>query len=132
MPQVNFLGSCQVSPWPVKLSQLLCDEQVGGYLGGTGDTNVQGEHVQKLDTYANNALLHCLGNRGNVGILASEENEEPVVVLKDPSHGKYIVVFDPLDGSSNIDTNISTGTIFSVLRRDPASKIPLAMCCSRA
>jgi fructose-1,6-bisphosphatase I len=93
-------------------------------LGGTGDTNVQGEHVQKLDTYANNALLHCLGNRGNVGILASEENEEPVVVLKDPSHGKYIVVFDPLDGSSNIDTNISTGTIFSVLRRDPASKNP--------
>jgi fructose-1,6-bisphosphatase I len=93
-------------------------------LGETGDMNVQGERVQKLDNYANAALLHCVGNRGNVGILASEENEEPVVVLKDPAHGKYVVVFDPLDGSSNIDTNISTGTIFSILRRDPGSGNP--------
>ena len=93
-------------------------------LGETGETNVQGERVQKLDHFANTALLHCLGNRGNVGILASEENEEAVVVMKDPAHGKYIVVFDPLDGSSNIDTNISTGTIFSVLRRTPGSNDP--------
>ena len=89
-------------------------------LGSMEQTNVQGEVVQKLDHYANQTLLNCLGNRGNVGILASEENEEPVVVLKDPEHGKYIVVFDPLDGSGNIDVNISVGTIFSILRRDPA------------
>ena len=88
-------------------------------LGTTGQTNVQGEVVQKLDHFANETLLNCLGNRGNVGVLASEENEEPVVVLKDPEHGKYIVIFDPLDGSGNIDVNVSVGTIFSILRRDP-------------
>jgi fructose-1,6-bisphosphatase I len=93
-------------------------------LGTTGETNVQGESVQKLDHYANAALMHCLGKRGNVGIIASEENEHPEIVLRDPAHGKYIVVFDPLDGSSNIDVNISTGTIFSILRRDPGSKNP--------
>ncbi len=86
-------------------------------LGATGATNVQGEEVQKLDLYANKALLHCLGNRGNVGLLASEENETPVVVLQNPEHGRYIVIFDPLDGSSNIDLNISVGTIFSIFRR---------------
>lgn len=87
-------------------------------LHGTGQVNVQGEIQQQLDVFANNALLHCLGNRGNVGILASEENETPVVVLQNPQAGEYIVVFDPLDGSSNIDLNVSVGTIFSILRRD--------------
>ena len=87
-------------------------------LGATGEENVQGEAVQRLDVFANNALLHCLGNRGNIGVLASEENENPVVVLKNPNAGKYIVIFDPLDGSSNIDLNTSVGTIFSILRRD--------------
>ncbi|MBI3465475.1 MAG: class 1 fructose-bisphosphatase [Planctomycetes bacterium] len=90
-------------------------------LGSTGTTNVQGESVQKLDVLANHALLTCLGNRGNVGILASEENDEPAVVLQDPQYGKYVVIFDPLDGSSNIEANISVGTIFSILRREPGS-----------
>lgn len=84
-----------------------------------GGTNVQGEVVQKLDVIANQALLHCLGNRGNVAVMASEENAEPVMVERDWQHGKYVVVFDPLDGSSNIDVNVSVGTIFSILRRDP-------------
>ncbi|HXY35804.1 MAG TPA: class 1 fructose-bisphosphatase [Planctomycetaceae bacterium] len=87
-------------------------------IGSAGTTNVQGETVQKLDILANQALLSCLGNRGNVGLLASEEDEEPTVTLRDPRYGKYIVVFDPLDGSSNIDVNVSVGTIFSILRRD--------------
>jgi fructose-1,6-bisphosphatase I len=87
-------------------------------LGATADTNVQGERVQKLDVLANQTLLACLGDRGNVGILASEENEEPTVVLQDPNYGKYVVIFDPLDGSSNIDVNVSVGTIFSILQRD--------------
>ena len=97
-------------------------------LGGTEATNVQGETVQKLDVLANQTLLSCLGDRGNVGILASEENEEPMVVLQDPEYGKYVVVFDPLDGSSNIDVNVSVGTIFSILRRDtngPLDRDPL-------
>ena len=87
-------------------------------VGSAGTTNVQGEIVQKLDVLANQALLSCLGSRGNVGVLASEENEEPVVVLGDPHFGKYVVIFDPLDGSSNIDVNVSVGTIFSILRRE--------------
>jgi fructose-1,6-bisphosphatase I len=87
-------------------------------VGSAGITNVQDETVQKLDLVANQALLWCLGNRGNVGVLASEENEEPAVVLSDPRYGKYVVIFDPLDGSSNIDVNVSVGTIFSIFRRD--------------
>jgi fructose-1,6-bisphosphatase I len=88
-------------------------------LGATGDRNVQGETVQKLDVLANQALLHCLGARGNVAVMASEENEEPIVVPRDRQHGRYVVVFDPLDGSSNIDVNVSVGTIFSILEREP-------------
>jgi fructose-1,6-bisphosphatase I len=98
-------------------------------LGPAGGRNVQGEVVQKLDVLANEALLHCLGNRGNVAVMASEENEEPIVVPRDREHGTYVVVFDPLDGSSNIDVNVSVGTIFSVLRRQPdpaAQRDPLA------
>jgi fructose-1,6-bisphosphatase I len=87
-------------------------------VGAVGTTNVQGEAVQKLDILANQALITCLGNRGNVGVLASEENEEPAVVLSDPRYGKYVVIFDPLDGSNNIDVNVSVGTIFSILRRN--------------
>jgi len=86
-------------------------------LGAAGRTNVQGETQQKLDVLANQALLYCLGVRGNVAIMASEEDEEPIIVDRDRKHGKYVVVFDPLDGSSNIDVNVSVGTIFSILRR---------------
>jgi len=97
---------------------------LAGILGVTRETNVQGETVQKLDVIANQTLLQFLGNRGNVAIMASEENEDPVIVERDRKMGKYVVVFDPLDGSSNIDVNVSVGTIFSVLRReqDPSGK----------
>jgi fructose-1,6-bisphosphatase I len=88
-------------------------------VGVAGGKNVQDEVVQKLDVIANNAVMHCLGKRGNVAVMASEENEEPVVVQRDWQHGRYVVVFDPLDGSSNIDVNVSVGTIFSILRREP-------------
>jgi fructose-1,6-bisphosphatase I len=88
-------------------------------LGSTGQSNVQGEVVQKLDVLANRALFHCLGSRGNVAIMASEEDAEPIVVERDREHGRYVVVFDRLDGSSNIDVNVSVGTIFSILRREP-------------
>ena len=97
---------------------------LGSKLGAAGVQNVQGEEVQKLDVYANEVLLHCLGGRGNVGVLASEENDNPVVVLQNPDHGKYVVVFDPLDGSSNFDLNISVGTIFSILARNGGGDDP--------
>jgi fructose-1,6-bisphosphatase I len=92
---------------------------LAGVLGAAGGHNVQGEVVQKLDVLANQTLLEIVGRRGNVGVLASEENEEPVVVRQDRQHGRYVVVFDPLDGSSNIDVNVSVGTIFSILEREP-------------
>jgi fructose-1,6-bisphosphatase I len=92
---------------------------LAGILGSVGKTNVQGETVQKLDIFANQALEYCLGSRGNVAVMASEEDEEPIVVSRDRKDGRYVVVFDPLDGSSNIDVNVSVGTIFSIFRRDP-------------
>jgi len=91
-------------------------------LGSLGQENVQGETQQKLDVYANQALLHCLGMRDSVAALISEENEEPVVLDRDEKSGKYIIVFDPLDGSSNIDVNVNVGTIFSIFRRPDGNK----------
>ncbi len=86
-------------------------------VGSAGASNVQGEAQQKLDVYANQALLHCLGLRDTVGALISEENEEPIVFDRHADAGEYVVVFDPLDGSSNIDVNVNVGTIFSIFRR---------------
>ena len=87
--------------------------------GAIGQTNVQGEQQQKLDVYANEALLHCLGLKDCVAALVSEEDEEPVTFDRSLDSGKYIIVFDPLDGSSNIDVNVNVGTIFSILKRQP-------------
>jgi len=86
-------------------------------LGTAGEINVQGEVQQKLDVYANEMLIYALGVRESVAMLASEENEQPLISHGGSPHAKYIVVFDPLDGSSNIDVNVSVGTTFSILRR---------------
>lgn len=87
-------------------------------LGEAGsDINVQGEVQQKLDVYANEALIHCLSARSSIGVIASEENECPQILGHCSTNAQYAVVFDPLDGSSNIDVAVSVGTIFSVLRR---------------
>jgi fructose-1,6-bisphosphatase I len=86
-------------------------------LGSTGEENVQGEIVQRLDDYANRIMLSCLGRRGQCCMLASEELEKPVLLDVGSGSGNYVVVFDPLDGSSNIDANVSIGTIFSIYRR---------------
>ena len=98
---------------------------LGDVLGAFGQTNVQGEQQQKLDVYANQALLHCLGLRDSVAALVSEEDEEPVTFNRSVETGRYIIVFDPLDGSSNIDVNVNVGTIFSVLRRLPSDTTDL-------
>jgi fructose-1,6-bisphosphatase I len=86
-------------------------------LGSTGDKNVQGEVVQKLDEYGNNVFMKCLGTRGQVCIMGSEEMADPIFVDAQTGSGNYIVVFDPLDGSSNIDANVSVGTIFGIWKR---------------
>jgi fructose-1,6-bisphosphatase I len=83
-------------------------------LGYTGETNVQGEQVQKLDAFANEVLLNVLERSGHCGVIGSEELDEAQVA---DHHGKYVALFDPLDGSSNIDTNVGIGTIFAILRR---------------
>jgi fructose-1,6-bisphosphatase I len=90
---------------------------LAGMLGYTGETNVQGEQVQKLDVFANEVLCSVLERCGRCAMVASEELEEAMVMSET---GKYIVCFDPLDGSSNIDVNISIGTIFCVLRAQTA------------
>lgn len=88
-------------------------------LGTLEAENVQGERQQKLDVIANDALLKFLGGRSGVAIVASEENEEPIILRSAAtSERPYDVLFDPLDGSSNLDTCGSVGTIFSILRHD--------------
>lgn len=95
-------------------------------LGTAGNTNVQGEVQQKLDVYANEMLVHSLSVRESVAMLASEENEQPLLVHGGSPHAKYIVIFDPLDGSSNIDVSASVGTTFSILRRTQSLESPVA------
>ena len=84
--------------------------------GAFGAVNVQGEQQQKLDVLANELLTKTLGEVDSVAAIVSEEDEAPVEFGR--SAGKYVVVFDPLDGSSNIDVNVNVGTIFSVVRLD--------------
>lgn len=88
-------------------------------IGAFGEQNVQGEDQQKLDVYANETFMQTLTNREIVCGIASEENDDFITIKgKDESHNnKYVVLIDPLDGSSNIDVNVSVGTIFSVYRR---------------
>lgn len=85
-------------------------------LGATGEENIQGEVQQKLDLFANEKLKAALKARGIVAGVASEE-EDQIVVFDNGTQGKYVVLMDPLDGSSNIDVNVSVGTIFSIYRR---------------
>ncbi|HSN47385.1 MAG TPA: class 1 fructose-bisphosphatase [Flavobacterium sp.] len=88
-------------------------------VGAAGEQNIQGEDQQKLDVYANEVFIQTLINREIVCGIASEENDDFITVEgSDNSHNnKYVVLMDPLDGSSNIDVNVSVGTIFSVFRR---------------
>lgn len=87
---------------------------LGNILGDFGETNVQGENQQKLDVVADIRFTRALKNGGEVCAIVSEENEEIVHLNPD---SKYLVAIDPLDGSSNIDVNVSIGTIFSIYRR---------------
>ena len=86
-------------------------------LGAAGDENVHGELVQKLDVFANNVMYRALDHTGLVACLASEENETFIPIPDKFPSGEYVVIYDPLDGSSNIDVNVSIGTIFSIHRK---------------
>lgn len=93
-------------------------------LGATGHTNVQGEAVKKLDEIANETFVRVFQHSGLVCALASEEMEKPLSMPENWPQGKYILIFDPMDGSSNTDVNMPLGSIFSVLRQDEKSGLP--------
>jgi fructose-1,6-bisphosphatase I len=98
-------------------------------LGFAGSTNVQGEEVKKLDLFANEKIISAIGQHGRFAIMGSEENEGVIIPPKNET-GNYALLFDPLDGSSNIDVNVSVGTIFSIykLKGDDPGKASLSDC----
>ena len=91
-------------------------------LGLTNNINYHGETVRKLDDYANSVIIRAMDHGGNLCVMASEESDGLIPIPQKYVKGKYVLVFDPLDGSTNIDVNITIGTIFSIYQRiDPES-----------
>jgi fructose-1,6-bisphosphatase I len=90
---------------------------LGDILGRAGDVNVQGEEQQKLDVFADQTIRRMMGHTGRLAIMASEEHAGPLHIPDQYKCGDYVLLFDPLDGSSNIDYNVSIGTIFSIHRK---------------
>ncbi len=91
---------------------------IAGIIGAAGNENIQGEQQQKLDVMANDLFMDCMKKGGEVCMVASEEDDDVVYLHPENSKkGTYIITMDPLDGSSNIDVNVSIGTIFSVYKR---------------
>ncbi len=112
--------------YQIALAAKLVDAQVrqaglADVLGYTGDVNVQGERVQKLDTMANDTFITVIQRGQRACAIGSEELEDPILL---PGGGRYAVAMDPLDGSSNIDCNISIGTIFGIYRRKSDPSVP--------
>jgi fructose-1,6-bisphosphatase I/sedoheptulose-1,7-bisphosphatase len=111
------------------ISRAVALGELGGMLGNAGDAgatsiNVQGETQKKLDVLSNDAFLHITEWGGQLAGMVSEEMEQPYQIPDQFPKGKYLLLFDPLDGSSNIDVNVAVGSIFSVLRapdREPAA-----------
>jgi fructose-1,6-bisphosphatase I len=97
-------------------------------LGASGDSNIQGEQQQKLDVYANNQFIHAMRAQGEVCGIASEENDDIIVFDEETcQQGNYVLMMDPLDGSSNIDVNVSIGTLFAIYRRKSPKGTPAVL-----
>ncbi|MEE9269203.1 MAG: class 1 fructose-bisphosphatase [Candidatus Krumholzibacteria bacterium] len=92
-------------------------------IGATGSDNVQGEEVQKLDVYAHDTLFKLNDHTGRLAVMASEEEKNIIPIPDCYPTGNYVLVFDPLDGSSNIEFNVTVGTIFAIYRRKSASGV---------
>lgn len=105
------------------ISAMTAKGALGGFLGRIDSSNVHGETQAKLDMVANETLLKACDWGGLVAGMASEELEEPYAIPEGYGRGRFLLVFDPLDGSSNVDVNVSVGTIFSVLRHE-ATRAP--------
>jgi fructose-1,6-bisphosphatase I len=84
---------------------------INDIIGLTNDVNVHGEQVKKLDMIANEIIIKSMNHTGKLAVMASEENEELIQIPSKYPKGKYVLVFDPLDGSSNIDVNVTIGTL---------------------
>ena len=99
-------------------------------LGAAGAVNVSGDLQQKLDLFARDTVRNAVQHTGRVCVVASEEDEEPMLCPKTSRRGKYVIMYDPLDGSTNIDVNVSIGTIFSIHKRvtSPKGEAGLADC----
>lgn len=111
------------------ISQAVNKGALGGVLGTAGSENVQGEVQKKLDIIANEVLIEANEWGGHLAAMASEEMDEIYAVPNRYPQGEYLLLFDPLDGSSNIDVNVSIGTIFSVLKKqndDPRTVEPVS------
>src|SRR6202051_2276140 len=106
------------------ISAMTAKGALGGYLGELDTKNVQGETQQKLDVLANDVVIRSCEWGGLVAGMASEELDDPYPVPSEYPRGRYLLVFDPLDGSSNTDVNVSVGTIFSVLRHNSRPEPP--------
>ena len=98
------------------ISRAVAHGALGGVLGSLEAQNVQGETQKKLDVLADNIFLRATHWGGDLAGMVSEENEAPIPLPEGSTRGKYLLVFDPLDGSSNIDVNVSVGSIFSILK----------------
>ena len=130
--QARFPGGAGSLSWILSAlsisAKIICNlvrrARLEDVLGAAGSDNVQGEAQQKLDVLANEVLLRTLGGRHGVAVIASEENEEPVILREQiEGESKYCVLFDPLDGSSNLDVCGGVGTIFSILRFEAAQGV---------
>ncbi len=124
----TFVNLCQSIALAGKMiSSRVNRAGLAGMIGATGETNIQGEFVQKLDRYADDTFLKALEHRGHTAMVVSEERDEPVLVPSQWHSGRYVVTVDPLDGSSNIDVNATIGTIFGIFRRKSDEGGPAGM-----
>ncbi len=116
----------------IKLATKIVNREVSkagitNILGAVNQMNVQGEQQQKLDVFANDHFIKALTARGVVCGIASEENDDFIICNPTENSGKYVVAIDPLDGSSNIDVNVSIGTIFSIYKRKSQLGTPVVL-----
>lgn len=126
--QNNDLGALliDVAAAVKTISAMVAKGALGGHHGALDSTNVQGEVQKKLDVLTNEAILHHCEWGGQLAGMASEEMDDPYRIPDDYPRGRYLLVFDPLDGSSNSDVNVSVGTIFSIYSRSTAGDAELA------
>lgn len=97
---------------------------INDIIGFTGEQNIHGEYVKKLDIFAHEMTKKAMDHGGHLCVMASEEEEDIIHIPPKHKVGKYVLIFDPLDGSSNIDVNVSIGTIFSIYKRQSPAGLP--------